>query len=82
VTSLRNNETQGVTSRRECQVGRKEALARELLAPVYGWFTEGFDNLEGGEGVARRVACLTTMNFETASNARRRLRKTSAGGSN
>ena len=27
VTSLRNNETQGVTSRRECQVGRKEALA-------------------------------------------------------
>ena len=27
MTSLRNNETQGVTSRRECQVGRKEALA-------------------------------------------------------
>ena len=29
--------------------------ARELLAPVYGWFTEGFDtrDLEGGKGVAR-----------------------------
>jgi hypothetical protein len=29
--------------------------ARELLAPVYGWFSEGFDTLEseGGEGVAR-----------------------------
>jgi predicted ATPase len=24
----------------------KRAEARELLAPVYGWFTEGFDTLD------------------------------------
>ncbi len=24
----------------------KRADARELLAPVYGWFTEGFDTLD------------------------------------
>ena len=24
----------------------KPAAARELLAPVYGWFTEGFDTLD------------------------------------
>jgi predicted ATPase len=29
---------------------RKEA--RELLAPVYGWFTEGFDTLDPKEGKA------------------------------
>jgi predicted ATPase len=35
--------------------------ARELLAPVYGWFTQGFDTRDlkeakaGGEGVARRT---------------------------
>ena len=30
----------------------KVQQARELLAPVYGWFTEGFDTLdiEGSEG--------------------------------
>ena len=33
----------------------KRAEAYELLAPVYDWFTEGFDtaDLPGGEGVAR-----------------------------
>ena len=33
----------------------KRDEARELLAPVYGWFTEGFDTLvsEGGQGAAR-----------------------------
>ena len=32
----------------------KPQQARELLAPVYGWFTEGFDTLDltGGEGSA------------------------------
>jgi predicted ATPase len=32
----------------------KVQQARELLAPVYGWFTEGFDTREpeGGEGTA------------------------------
>ena len=24
----------------------KRGAARELLAPVYGWFTEGFDTLD------------------------------------
>jgi len=30
---------------------RKRDEARELLAPVYGWFTEGFDTLDlkGGQ---------------------------------
>jgi predicted ATPase len=25
---------------------RKAAEARELLAPIYGWFTEGFDTAD------------------------------------
>ena len=46
----------------------KPQQARELLARVYGWFTEGFDTLgsERGEGAVGGVARLTT-NFETAS---------------
>ena len=33
--------------------------ARELLAPVYGWFAEGFDTRsEGGEGVARSAGVM------------------------
>jgi predicted ATPase len=33
----------------------KRDEARDLLAPVYGWFTEGFDTLESerGKGTAR-----------------------------
>jgi hypothetical protein len=33
----------------------KMQQARELLAPVYGWFTEAFDTRgpKGGEGAAR-----------------------------
>ena len=36
----------------------KVQQARELLAPVYGWFTEGFDTprSEGSEGVAGGVS--------------------------
>jgi predicted ATPase len=32
----------------------KRTEARDLLAPIYGWFTEGFDtlDLEGGQGAA------------------------------
>ena len=30
----------------------KRNEARELLAPVYGWFTEGFDTLDLKEGKA------------------------------
>ena len=29
-----------------CKHGSKRDAARELLAPVYGWFTEGFDTLD------------------------------------
>jgi hypothetical protein len=39
-----------------------------LLAPLYGWFTEGFDMLDLSQGVARRVARLTKT-FETASTS-------------
>jgi predicted ATPase len=36
----------------------KRDKARDLLAPVYGWFTEGFDtlDLQRGQGVAGRVS--------------------------
>jgi predicted ATPase len=30
----------------------KRDEARELLAPVYGWFTEGFDTLDSKEAKA------------------------------
>jgi predicted ATPase len=30
----------------------KPQEARDLLAPVYGWFTEGFDTLDLKEGKA------------------------------
>jgi predicted ATPase len=35
--------------------GKVREEARELLAPVYGWFTEGFDtrDLKRGQGAAR-----------------------------
>jgi hypothetical protein len=38
----------------------KRDEARELLAPVYGWFTEVDARSKGGEGAARRVARLRT----------------------
>ena len=34
------------------RVQNKEQQARELLAPVYGWFTEGFDTLDLKEAKA------------------------------
>ena len=30
----------------------KRQQARDLLAPVYGWFTEGFDTIDLKEGKA------------------------------
>ena len=30
----------------------KRGEARELLAPIYGWFTEGFDSLDLKEAMA------------------------------
>jgi predicted ATPase len=39
----------------------KRDEARDLLAPVYGWFTEGFGNarLEGGQELDRRVVIVS-----------------------
>ena len=36
----------------------KRDEARELLAPVYGWFTEGFDTLDlkAGEALLEELA--------------------------
>jgi len=41
----------------------KVQQARELLAPVYGWFTEGFDtrDLNEAEGVAGGVGFLRRL---------------------
>jgi predicted ATPase len=38
--------------------GGKEQQARELLAPVYGWFTEGFDtrDLKEAEALLEELA--------------------------
>jgi predicted ATPase len=37
---------------RRCLTQSKPQQARELLAPVYGWFTEGFDTLDLKEAKA------------------------------
>jgi len=37
---------------RLCRSQGKPQQARELLAPVYGWFTEGFDTLDLKEAKA------------------------------
>jgi predicted ATPase len=39
----------------------KVRQARELLAPVYGWFTEGFDTLD----LSRPRRCLMNWRYET-----------------
>jgi hypothetical protein len=33
--------------------GKRDEVARDLLAPVYDWFTEGFDALDLVEEVTR-----------------------------
>ena len=47
----------------------KPQQARELLAPVYGWFTEGFDTLDlkEAEALLDELRRLTTTFFETVS---------------
>jgi hypothetical protein len=45
-------EVLGTTRRNEWRDQAKPQQARELLAPVYGWFTEGFDTLDLKEGKA------------------------------
>ena len=38
-------------------MGTTRGLARDLLAPIYGWFTEGFDTRDlRGEGGALMLA--------------------------
>jgi len=55
----------------------RRAEARGLLAPVYGWFTEGFDtaDLERGEGSPRRarlkrLRCTARLRLPTRETAR------------
>jgi hypothetical protein len=42
----------------------KAQQARELLAPIYGWFTEGFDSarFEGCEGAAGGIGVKAALN--------------------
>ena len=44
----------------------KRDEARELLAPVYGWFAEGFDTLDPKEAkdVARRIGVIGDIGLE------------------
>jgi predicted ATPase len=41
-----------VSQSRLWQQQGKRAEARELLAPIYGWFTEGFDTADLQEATA------------------------------
>jgi hypothetical protein len=51
-----------ISMARFCDDQGKRQEARDLLAPVYGWFTEGFDtrNLKDAKG-ACRVSCLRAL---------------------
>ena len=42
----------------------KPQQARELLAPVYGWFTEGFDTLDLKEAKALLESCTPDNQFQ------------------
>ena len=44
----------------------KRDEAQDLLAPIHGWFTEGFDTLDLKEAKAL-LSCTPDTNFETAS---------------
>ena len=61
-------ELRSATALAQIIAEHNEHKAVDILAPIYNWFTEGFDTLglEGGKGAARSAAHLTT-NFETAS---------------
>ena len=41
----------------------KRQQARELLAPVYGWFTEGFDTLDLKEARRCSMSCTPDNHF-------------------
>jgi predicted ATPase len=50
----------------------KQDEARQLLAPVYGWFTEGFEHArsEGRQGVDRRVIIVSSPLRDTSDRPR------------
>jgi predicted ATPase len=52
--SVAASEVLGTARRNErgAAMAHKREEARELLAPVYGWFTEGFDTLDLKEAKA------------------------------
>ena len=60
--------------------GRQQA--RELLAPVYGWFTEGFDTLDLKEAKAllEELAVRSTLTSGKSVRAVSILHKTNATG--
>ena len=47
----------------------KPQQARELLAPVYGWFTEGFDTLDLKEAKACSTSCMRDNQFRNGQEA-------------
>jgi hypothetical protein len=51
----------------------KVQQARELLAPVYGWFTEGFDTRDLKEGAIGSTVSLKTALFRHQGLGRGRL---------
>jgi hypothetical protein len=60
-----------VSLSRVCQQQSKRAQARQLLADIYGWFTDGFDtaDLQESQGVARRVVMILPRLVYPASRA-------------
>jgi hypothetical protein len=49
----------------------RPAEARDLLAPIYGWFTEGFDmpDLKDAKALLDKTRCLAVYAFLTTSLA-------------
>jgi hypothetical protein len=50
--AMRSRKVLIVKRRQRALLCRRHQQARELLAPVYGWFTEGFDTRDPGGDVA------------------------------
>ena len=53
--------------------GKRDA-ARDLLAPIYGWFTEGFDTLDLKEAKVCSRNCTPDNEFPNGLLERRRAR--------
>jgi predicted ATPase len=56
-SALASVETAAMSMARLWRDQGKRDAARDLLAPIYGWFTEGFDtrDLKAGQGPAGRA---------------------------